>query len=229
MYRRLSSVVTLALVALLAQATPAFANSYHARITQYVAERPAQARIVQMALTRAGWGYDSAYERNRMAQAIMVSAGESGMNPLNDRNKSCSGLFQILKGKSMYGRWTAEELSNPATLEHYTLSETPWRFGTIKKYQNGTYLGVGDGWYVKAGFSGHHPSHWAWGKVKLYTNSTYMGDGPGWYRAPEVTYYAPKAGEYKIFNPVFNAEVALRMHTSRGWQPWTVARKLGYR
>lgn len=228
MYRRLVTVVALALAGMLAAASPAFAGSYSTGISQYVADRPAQARVVQLALTKAGWGYSTANEKALQRQAILVSAGESGMDPLNNGNPQCSGLFQIYNGKKAYGTWTAEELAKPSTVAHYTLSDTPWKFGRIKKYSNGQYLGVGYDWYVKAGFSGNHPTHWAWGRVKLYTNGQYLGDGPGWYRAPKVTYYTPKVGEYKIFNPVFNAEIAKRMYDSRGWQPWTVARKLGY-
>lgn len=231
MSSRMMSVVALAVVAVLAlPAAPAYASgSYRARIERYVADRPQQARIVRMALSRAGWGYTTAAEKNRAYHAVLVSAGESGMNPTNDRNRACSGLFQILNGKAHYGRWTAAELSNPATVRHYTLVEYPWRFGQVRKYRNGAYIGNAYGWYLMDGYSGSHPTHYRWGLVRQYRRAAYIGDGPGFYRAPPVVHYEPKVGEYKIFNPVFNAEVALRMQNARGWQPWTVARKLGIR
>lgn len=229
MSRRLSTVVALALAGVLATATPAFAGSYSSQISQYVAARPAQARVVQMALVRAGWGYSTPAERGRLRQAILVSAGESGMNPTNDRNKSCSGLFQIYNGKGAYGRWSAAELADTKVRDHYTLQDRPWKFGKVRKYSNGTYLGTGYGWYQKAGTSGTKAADYGYGKIRLYSNGAPLGIGFGYYRSTPVTYAAPKVGDYKIFNPVFNAEVAKRMHGSRGWRPWTVARKLGYR
>jgi len=229
MSKRLMTVVVLALVGVLASATPAFAGSYSTRISQYVAARPAQAHVVQMALMRAGWGYTTPAQKTLVRQAILVSAGESGMNPVNNGNPSCSGLFQIYNGKRAYGTWTAAEVANANTRNHYTLSETPWRFGKIKVYANGAYLGVGNGWYRKKGTSGTRASDYAYGKIKLYANGRSLGTGYGYYRGAKVTYYTPQVGQYKIFNPVFNAEIAKRMHASRGWRPWTVARKLGYR
>lgn len=229
MSKRLMSVVALALAGVLASATPAFAGSYSSRISQYVAARPAQAHVVQFALVRAGWANSTPAQKALLRQAILVSAGESGMNPVNDKNKSCSGLFQIYNGKKSYGRWTAAELANPTIRAKYTLSEQPWRFGKVKLYKNGTYAGIGNGWYKRAGTSGTRPTDYAYGKIKLYTNGTYAGVGYGYYRGATVTYATPKVGEYKIFNPVFNAEIAKRMYASRGWRPWTVAGKLGYR
>ncbi|MDO9108169.1 MAG: hypothetical protein Q7U89_04160, partial [Coriobacteriia bacterium] len=76
MQRRLIAVVVLALVGVLAFATPAIASSYSSRISQYVAARPAQARVTQMALIRAGWGYSTPAQQSLLRQAIMVSAGE---------------------------------------------------------------------------------------------------------------------------------------------------------
>jgi hypothetical protein len=228
MSKRLMSVVVLALVGVFAFATPAFAASYSTRISQYVAARPAQARIVQMALIRAGWADDTPAQRALLRQAILVSAGESGMNPVNNGNPSCSGLFQIYNGKKAYGTWTAAELASPATRSHYTLTERPWRFGKVMKYTNGEFLRWDNGWYQKPGTVGNKASDYAYGKIKVYTNSSPIGWGYGYYQGAEVSYYAPKVGEYKIFNPVFNAEVARKMFASRGWQPWTVARKLGY-
>ena len=61
-----------------------------------------------------------------------------------------------------------------------------------------------------------------------YENEEYIGDLVGWYRAAPITYATPRVGDYKIFNPIFNAEIAKRMYDSRGWQPWSVAQKLGY-
>lgn len=229
MLARLTTVIALAMALTLSIASPALAGSYSARITKYVADRPAQARVVQMALVRAGWGYSTANQKALLRQAILVSAGESGMNPVNNGNPSCSGLFQIYNGKPAYGRWSATELADPKTRAHYTLSERPWRLGTVMTYYNGRFLRWENGWYRKPGTSGARSSDWGWGKIAIYAKGAKRGWGHGWYRAPLVTYYAPKAGEYKIFNPVFNAEVARRMHGSRGWQPWTVARKLGYR
>ncbi len=229
MSKRLLTVVALALAGVLATATPAFAGSYSSRISQYVAARPAQAHVVQMALVRAGWRYSTPADRTLVRQAIMVSAGESGMNPTNDRNKSCSGLFQIYNGKAAYGRWTAAELANAKTRDHYTLQERPWRFGNVRKYENGAYLGTGYGWYQKPGTTGTKATDYLYGKVRVYANGAPAGVGMGYYRGATVTYATPKVGEYKIFNPVFNAEIAKRMHASRGWRPWTVARKLGYR
>lgn len=229
MRRRLITVVALALVGVLASATPALASSYSTRISQYVAARPAQARVTQMALIRAGWGYSTPAQQSLLRQAIMVSAGESGMNPTNDRNSSCSGLFQIYNGKASYGRWTAAELASPATRGHYTLSERPWRFGKIMKYTNGTFLRWDYGWYQKPGTAGTKASDYGYGKIKVYSNGAPIGWGVGYYRGSTVTYSAPKVGEYKVFNAVFNAEIAKRMHGSRGWRPWTVAGKLGYR
>lgn len=228
MSKRLMFVVALALAGTLAFASPAFAGSYSTRISQYVAARPAQARIVQMALVRAGWGYSTPAQRALLRQAILVSAGESGMNAVNNGNPRCSGLFQIYNGKKAYGVWTAAELASPANRTHFTLSEQPWRFGKIMKYTNGALIGWGYGWYQKPGTIGNKASDYAYGRIKLYKNGTKIGWGYGYYRGATVTYYAPKVGEYKIFNPVFNAEIAKRMQDSRGWQPWTVAHKLGY-
>ena len=42
--------------------------------------------MVQMALERAGWGYSTPAEKALVRQAILVSAGESGMNPVNNKN-----------------------------------------------------------------------------------------------------------------------------------------------
>lgn len=228
MSKRLMTVVVLALVGVLAFASPAFAGSYSTRISQYVAARPAQARIVQQSLLRAGWAYNTPAQRALVRQAILVSAGESGMNPVNNGNPSCSGLFQIYNGKKAYGTWTAAELANPATRAHYTLTERPWRFGQVKVYENGTYLGVANGYYKRPGTVGNKAADWKYGRIKVYTNGAPKGLGYGWYQTAQVSYYPPKVGAYKIFNPVFNAEVARRMYGSRGWRPWTVARKLGY-
>lgn len=227
MNRRLASTMAITLVLVFGSASQAFAGSYRAQIEQYVNARTPQARIVQLALERAGWGYDTPAEKTLMRQAILVAAGESGMNPVNDRNKSCSGLFQIQGGKRAYGVWTAEELSDPDTVAHYTITDSPWRFGLVRTYANGAYTGIEMGWYVKAGRTGAYASDWAYGPVKAYEDEEYIGNRPGWYRAAPVSYYPPRVGDYKIFNPVFNAEIALRMYNSRGWQPWTVARKLG--
>lgn len=220
-------VLTFGLV--LGMASPAFAGSYYDRIESYVDARPEQAYMVQKALQEAGWGYDTPAEKSLMREAILVAAGESGLNPTNNGNPVCSGLFQIQHGKRMYGRWTAEELSDPGVVEHYTLEAQPWRWGLVRQYANGDYIGVDMGWYVKKGMSGGHPSHWAWGPVRKYETEEYVGDEWGWYRPEPVTYATPRVGEYKIFNPIFNAEIAKRMHDSRGWQPWTVATKLGIR
>lgn len=229
MSKRLMTVVVLALVGVLASATPAFAGSYSTRISQYVAARPAQARVVQMALVRAGWGNSTPAQQALLRQAILVSAGESGMNPVNDGNPSCSGLFQIYRGKASYGRWTAAEVANPTIRAKYTLSERPWRFGKVMKYTNGTFLRWDYGWYKKPGTPGTKMVDYAYGKIKIYSNGAPIGWGNGYYRGSTVTYAAPQVGQYKIFNPVFNAEIAKRMHASRGWRPWTVATKLGYR
>jgi len=228
MSRRIAALLALSVVSALAFAAPAFAGSYETRISQYVAARPAQAHVVQMALVRAGWAYRTPSQKALVRQALLVSAGESGMNPVNNRNASCSGLFQIQNGKRSYGVWSAAELADPARRAHYTLSERPWRFGKIKTYAAGRYLGVGDGWYRKPGTTGAKPGDWLYGKVKVYAPGARTADAMGWYRGPQVTYYAPRAGDYKIFNPVFNAEVARKMFSARGWRPWTVAGKLGY-
>lgn len=228
MSRRIATLVALSVIGALALAPQAFAGSYSSRISQYVAARPAQARIVQSALVRAGWAYNTPSQKALVRQAILVSAGESGMNPVNNGNPSCSGLFQILNGKRTYGVWTAAEVANTRVRAHYTLSESPWRFGTVKTYATGRYLGVADGWYKLPGTSGNRAADWKYGKVKTYATARPTGYAKGWYRAPAVTYYTPRVGEYKIFNPVFNAEVARRMFASRGWRPWTVARKLGF-
>ncbi len=229
MSRRMITVVALALVGVLSSATPAFAGSYSSRITQYVAARPAQARVVQLALVRAGWGTSTPAQRTLFRQAILVSAGESGMNPVNDGNPSCSGLFQIYNGKRSYGRWTAAEVANAATRTRYTLSERPWRFGSVKKYESAAFLRVDWGWYQKPGTAGNKASDYLYGKIRVYANGAPAGKGYGYYRGSAVTYAAPTVGQYKIFNPVFNAEIARRMYASRGWRPWTVAGKLGYR
>ncbi len=221
------SAITAALV--LSMAAPACAGSYRARIESYVDARPEQAYMVQMALQRAGWGYSTPAEKARVRQAILVAAGESGLNPVNDRNPRCSGLFQIQGGKRMYGTWSAAEVNNPKIREHYTLTGQPWRFGLVRTYANGRYLGVRNGWYIRKGLSGSHPSHWSYGPIKVYETREYIGNRPGWYRPKPVTYATPRVGDYKIFNPVFNAEVAKRMYDSRGWRPWSVARKLGLR
>lgn len=229
MSRRLMTVVALALAGMLASASPAFAGGYSSRISQYVAARPAQAHVVQIALLRAGWGYSTPAQKALVRQAILVSAGESGMNPVNNGNPSCSGLFQIYNGKRAYGTWSAAEVANPKIRAHYTLTEQPWRFGQVKKYANGKFLGYGNGWYRKPGTSGTKAADYRWGRIKVYANGAYLGTGPGYYRGATVTYYTPQVGQYKIFNPVFNAEIAKRMHASRGWRPWSVARMLGYR
>lgn len=229
MSRRMITVVALALAGVLVSAAPAFAGSYSSRISQYVAARPAQARVVQMALVRAGWGNSTPAQRALLRQAVLVSAGESGMNPVNDGNPSCSGLFQIYNGKRSYGRWTAAEVTNAATRTRYTLSERPWRFGKVMKYSNGTFLRVDNGWYKKPGTPGTKMVDYAYGKIKIYSNGAPIGLGNGYYPGAMVTYAAPTVGQYRIFNPVFNAEIAKRMHGSRGWRPWTVAGKLGYR
>ncbi len=221
-------VLTCALV--LGMAAPAFAgNAYYNRIESYADARPEQAYMVQVALQEAGWGYDTPAEKSLMREAILVAAGESGLNPTNNGNPYCSGLFQIQGGKQMYGRWTAAEVNDPAIRERYTLEAQPWRWGLVRQYSNGRYLGVDMGWYVKSGLTGGHPSHWAWGPVKLYETRDYIGNEWGWYRPEPVTYAVPRVGEYKIFNPIFNAEIAKRMYDSRGWQPWAVATKLGIR
>ncbi|MDP2232057.1 MAG: hypothetical protein Q8K89_00355 [Actinomycetota bacterium] len=188
MLNRTMSVIALALVVAIGfpPAAAYAAGSYRSRIEQYVKARPQQARTTFLAMQKAGWGYKTAAQKNRAYAALRVAAGESGMNPVNDRNKSCSGLFQIQGGKKAYGKWTARELSNPRVLAKYTLGEDRRLFGPLRS--------GGKGYYTK-----------------------------------HVVYYKPRVGEYKIFNPVFNAEIALRMHTARGWKPWTVARKLGYR
>lgn len=218
---------TLVAAALLGTASPAFAGSYASRIEAYVNARPEQAYMVQMALEKAGWGYETPAEKSLLRQAILVSAGESGMNPTNNGNPSCSGLFQIQGGKGMYGTWTAAEVNDPAIREHYTLTGQPWRFGLVRTYANGEFTGVQNGWYIRAGHDGAHATDWSYGPVLTYENEEYVGDLVGWYRAAPITYATPRVGEYKIFNPVFNAEIAKRMYDSRGWQPWTVATKLG--
>ena len=225
---RLATMMAITAALVLSMATPAFAGSYNSRIEGYVNTRPEQAYMVQMALQRAGWGYSTSSEKALLRQAILVSAGESGMNPLNDGNKVCSGLFQIQHGKQMYGTWTTAEVNNRSTREHYTLTGQPWRFGLVRTYANGKYLGIQNGWYIRSGLSGSHQSHWSYGPVKVYENKAYIGDRVGWYRPAPVTYATPRAGDYKIFNPIFNAEIAKRMYDSRGWQPWAVAQKLGY-
>jgi|GEM_PF-2925242 len=231
MKKGLASILVIALAGalVLGTAAPALAGSYSSYINSYVDARPEQAYMVQMALERAGWGYDTPAEKSLMRQAILVTAGESGMYPANDRNPYCSGLFQIQGGKQMYGTWTAAELNNSKTREHYTLTGSPWRFGLVKTYANGRYEGIENGWYVRAGEDGAQATDWAFGPVRVYENGEYIGNRVGWYRAKPVTYATPRVGDYKIFNPVFNAEVAKRMYDSRGWQPWTVARKLGLR
>jgi hypothetical protein len=226
---RLVSTLALTVALVLGVASPALAGSYRSRIEQYVDARPEQAYMVQTALQQAGWGYTTPAEKSLVRQAILVTAGESGMNPANTGNPYCDGLFQIQGGKAAYGRWTAAELADPATRAKYTLVGQPWRFGMVRTYANGRYLGVENGWYIRAGRSGGHPSDWSFGPVRVYENEHYIGDRVGWYRAAPVTYATPRVGEYKIFNPVFNSEVALRMYGSRGWQPWSVARKLGLR
>ena len=81
--------------------------------------------MVQMALERAGWGYDTPAEKALLRQAILVSAGESGMNPTNDGNPYCSGLFQIQGGKGMYGTWTAAEVNNPPSASTTRSPDSP--------------------------------------------------------------------------------------------------------
>jgi hypothetical protein len=188
MLKRFTSVIALALVVAvgLPPAAAHAAGSYRGRIEQYVQGRPQQARVTFLAMQKAGWGYTTAAQKNRTYAGLRIAAGESGMNPLNDRNKRCSGLFQIQGGKKSYGTWTARELSNPRVRAKYTLSENRQLFGPLRS--------GGKGYYTK-----------------------------------HIVYYTPRVGDYKIFNAVFNAEVALRMYNARGWKPWTVARKLGYR
>ena len=229
MKERFVSKLLGALVAavLLGTASPAFAGSYASTIEAYVDARPEQAYMVQMALEKAGWGYGTPAEKALLRQAILVTAGESGMNPTNDGNPYCSGLFQIQGGKPMYGTWTAAEVNDPKIREHYTLTGSPWRFGLVRTYSNGAFEGVDNGWYIRAGQDGLQATDWSYGPVLSYEDETYIGNRVGWYRAAPVTYATPRVGEYKIFNPVFNAEIAKRMYDSRGWKPWSVARKLG--
>ena len=97
----------------------------------------------------------------------------------------------------------------------------------MRTYSNGAFEGVDNGWYIRAGQDGLQATDWSYGPVLSYEDETDIGNRVGWYRAAPVTYATPRVGEYKIFNPVFNAEIAKRMYDSRGWQPWSVARKLG--
>lgn len=186
MVARLYYLIVIAVAFALMSVAPAFAgSSYQNRIEKYVRSNPSKVKVVKSSLAQAGWDTKTASGRRLIEQAVRVAAGESGMQPTNDRNASCSGLFQIYRGKS-YGRWSAADIKNPRVMRKYTVST----FKSVRvRAKDGTYS-------IK--------------RVK-------------------VVYYAPKVGQYKIFNPVFNAMVARKMHTKRGWQPWTVARKLGYR
>jgi hypothetical protein len=139
MLRKFMGSIAVITALVVAAPAPLAMASYRSQIESYVRKRPAQARMVVLAMKKAGWGHRTKAQQGRLAQGVRVVAGESGFQTAA-RTGSCSGWFQIWKG-SGYGRFTAKEMRNARIRNHYTLSETTRVYGKLKS--------GGKGWYYK--------------------------------------------------------------------------------